>query len=317
MAVQVRDEGRYLGGRPPYGYRLADAGPHPNKAHAAWGRRARRLEPDPETAHIVRWIFARRLAGSFGGADRAGAERGRGAVPVGGRPGRNPHRTGRWMDARARSPRSWPTRGTRAGRCGTGSGPTRDLADPARRAPRAQERAAVEPARRLGDLEPARAPGAGQRGGLRRCPGHQRRPRPGPRTTEPVLRRYLLAGLLACGAVRAADGISLVQRQARVPVPARPHQRDGAGPGPAEEHLRPRGQAAAAPARPAPAAYQPGRAEPGAAPGPAPMSGAHASPGEVIGYRCLACTWLSGQVRAPLLLRWPIRPSRLEAPAGY
>ena len=49
----------------------------------------------------------------------------------------------------------------------------------------------------------------------------------------PVLRRYLLAGLLSCG-VRAADGIGLVQRQAAVPVPARPQQRDGAGPGPAE-----------------------------------------------------------------------------------
>ena len=71
MAVQVRDQGRYLGGRPPYGYRLGDAGPHPNKAPApTWGRRAHRLEPDPETAHIVRSIFARRLAGRFGGADR-------------------------------------------------------------------------------------------------------------------------------------------------------------------------------------------------------------------------------------------------------
>ena len=39
MAVQTREQGRYLGGRPPYGYRLADAGPHPNKVHAAWGRR--------------------------------------------------------------------------------------------------------------------------------------------------------------------------------------------------------------------------------------------------------------------------------------
>ena len=47
MATQTREQGRYLGGRPPYGYRLADAGPHPNKAHAAWGRRAHRLEPDP------------------------------------------------------------------------------------------------------------------------------------------------------------------------------------------------------------------------------------------------------------------------------
>jgi site-specific DNA recombinase len=36
MAARTREQGRYLGGRPPYGYRLADAGPHPNKAHAAW-----------------------------------------------------------------------------------------------------------------------------------------------------------------------------------------------------------------------------------------------------------------------------------------
>jgi hypothetical protein len=58
MAVQARERGRYLGGRPPYRYRLADAGPHPNKAHAAWGRRAHRLEPDPATAPTIRWIFA-------------------------------------------------------------------------------------------------------------------------------------------------------------------------------------------------------------------------------------------------------------------
>jgi len=45
MAVQTREQGRYLGGRPPYGYRLGDAGPHPDKAHAAWGRRAHRLDP--------------------------------------------------------------------------------------------------------------------------------------------------------------------------------------------------------------------------------------------------------------------------------
>src|SRR5260370_6353028 len=50
MAVQTREQGRYLGGRPPYGYRLADAGPHPNKAHAAWGRRAHRPEPRPPAA---------------------------------------------------------------------------------------------------------------------------------------------------------------------------------------------------------------------------------------------------------------------------
>jgi site-specific DNA recombinase len=94
MAVQVREQGRYLGGRPPYGYRLGDAGPHPNKAHAAWGRRAHRLEPDPETAPIVRWIFARRLAGhSVARIARALNDAGV-PCPSAADPGRNPHRTG-------------------------------------------------------------------------------------------------------------------------------------------------------------------------------------------------------------------------------
>jgi site-specific DNA recombinase len=94
MAVQVREQGRYLGGRPPYGYRLGDAGPHPNKAHAAWGRRAHRLEPDPETAHVVRWIFAQRLAGhSVARIARALNDAGV-ACPSVSDPGRNPHRPG-------------------------------------------------------------------------------------------------------------------------------------------------------------------------------------------------------------------------------
>src|ERR1039457_1158033 len=49
MATQTREQGRYLGGRPPYGYRLADAGPHPNKAHAAWGRGA----PRPRRSSLI------------------------------------------------------------------------------------------------------------------------------------------------------------------------------------------------------------------------------------------------------------------------
>jgi DNA invertase Pin-like site-specific DNA recombinase len=60
MRAQTELQGRHLGGRPPYGYRLVDAGPHPNRAHAAWGRRLHRLEPDPATADHVRWIFAQR-----------------------------------------------------------------------------------------------------------------------------------------------------------------------------------------------------------------------------------------------------------------
>jgi DNA invertase Pin-like site-specific DNA recombinase len=63
MAAQVREQGRMLGGRPPYGYQLVDAGPHPNLVHAMWGRRQRRLDIDPVTAPHVRWIFARRLEG--------------------------------------------------------------------------------------------------------------------------------------------------------------------------------------------------------------------------------------------------------------
>jgi site-specific DNA recombinase len=99
MAVQTREQGWYpYGGRPPYGYQLGDAGPHPNKAHAAWGRRAHKLEPDPETAHMVRWIFAQRLAGhSVARIARALNEAGV-PCPSASDPGRNPHRTGTgWM----------------------------------------------------------------------------------------------------------------------------------------------------------------------------------------------------------------------------
>jgi DNA invertase Pin-like site-specific DNA recombinase len=93
MAAQTREQGRYLGGRPPYGYRLADAGPHPNKAHAAWGQRACRLEPDPAAAHVVRWISAQRLAGhSVARIARALNEAGV-PCPSAADPGRNKHRT--------------------------------------------------------------------------------------------------------------------------------------------------------------------------------------------------------------------------------
>lgn len=50
MYAQARLQGRHLGGRPPYGYRLVDAGPHPNAAHAQWGRRLQLLDPDLDAA---------------------------------------------------------------------------------------------------------------------------------------------------------------------------------------------------------------------------------------------------------------------------
>jgi hypothetical protein len=63
MAAQAETQGRFLGGRPPHGYRLADAGPHPNPGKAALGIRIHRLEPDPVTAPVVVRIFGEYVAG--------------------------------------------------------------------------------------------------------------------------------------------------------------------------------------------------------------------------------------------------------------
>jgi site-specific DNA recombinase len=97
MRAQTVEQGRFLGGRPPYGYRLVDAGPHPNRAEAAWGRRLHRLDPDPVTATHVRWMFARRLEGrSLAGIARELNDRGV-LCPSQDDPGRNRNRVGgRW-----------------------------------------------------------------------------------------------------------------------------------------------------------------------------------------------------------------------------
>ncbi|MBB5959627.1 hypothetical protein FHS29_006248 [Saccharothrix tamanrassetensis] len=63
MRMQTVEQGRYLGGRPPYGYRLVDAGPHPNRALARRGVRQQRLLPKPGTAPVVKLIFSLRLSG--------------------------------------------------------------------------------------------------------------------------------------------------------------------------------------------------------------------------------------------------------------
>ena len=63
MTVLAQEGGRHLGGRPPYGYRLADAGEHPNPKKRALGQRLHRLEPDPVTAPVVKHIFELFAAG--------------------------------------------------------------------------------------------------------------------------------------------------------------------------------------------------------------------------------------------------------------
>ncbi|SDI15072.1 Recombinase zinc beta ribbon domain-containing protein [Actinokineospora alba] len=93
MRTQAVDQGRYLGGRPPYGYRLVDAGAHPTRAHARWGRQLQRLAPDPVTAPHVRWIFAERGAGrSAASIARELNERGV-PCPSSNDPTRNRHRS--------------------------------------------------------------------------------------------------------------------------------------------------------------------------------------------------------------------------------
>jgi DNA invertase Pin-like site-specific DNA recombinase len=63
MTVLAEMGGRHLGGRPPYGYRLADAGEHPNARKRALGQRLHRLEADPVAASVVRRIFEMFAAG--------------------------------------------------------------------------------------------------------------------------------------------------------------------------------------------------------------------------------------------------------------
>ena len=104
MSAQTATEGRFLGGRPPYGYRLADAGPHPHPAKAAVGARRHRLEPDPATAEVVAHIFELFLAGhgSYAIAERLTAQ----GIPspAGYDRARNPHRPGHaWAKSAVRA----------------------------------------------------------------------------------------------------------------------------------------------------------------------------------------------------------------------
>ncbi|UWS75370.1 recombinase family protein [Streptomyces noursei] len=104
MASQAKIEGRYLGGRPPYGYRIADAGPHPNPAKAADGKRLHRLEPDPETAPVVVRIFTEYLRGKGDYAIAEGLTRHGILCPSAHDRARNPHRDGHaWSKSAVRA----------------------------------------------------------------------------------------------------------------------------------------------------------------------------------------------------------------------
>ncbi|WP_280691882.1 MULTISPECIES: recombinase family protein [unclassified Kitasatospora] len=94
MASQAALEGRYLGGRPPYGYRLTDAGPHPNPIKARDGKRLQCLEPDPTAAPVIQRIFHEYLRGKGLYAIAEGLTRDNIPCPSAHDRARNPHRHG-------------------------------------------------------------------------------------------------------------------------------------------------------------------------------------------------------------------------------
>ena len=94
MAAQAKIEGRFLGGRPPYGYRLADLGPHPNPGKAADGKRLHQLEPHPAYGPVVQRIFAEYLRGRGHYAIAEGLTRDGILSPSQADPDRNRHRNG-------------------------------------------------------------------------------------------------------------------------------------------------------------------------------------------------------------------------------
>ena len=104
MEAQAKHEGRFLGGRPPYGYRLADAGAHPNPGKAADGKRLHQLEVDPSAAPVVERIFAEYIGGHGYFAIAADLSRDGIPSPSAHDPARNRHRDMRsWSKIAVRS----------------------------------------------------------------------------------------------------------------------------------------------------------------------------------------------------------------------
>ncbi len=94
MAAQAQIEGRFLGGRPPYGYKLIDVGPHLNPAKAADGKRMHQLAIDEPAAAVVRRIFDELLAGAGMKSIAEHLTRDEIACPSAHDPVRNQHRCG-------------------------------------------------------------------------------------------------------------------------------------------------------------------------------------------------------------------------------
>jgi DNA invertase Pin-like site-specific DNA recombinase len=104
MDAQVVNEGRHQGGRAPYGYVVADGGPHPNPRKAAEGFRLRVLAIEDDSAEVVRRIFAEYLDGNGDRAIANGLNRAGIPCPSARRPDQNRHRfADGWQDSTVRS----------------------------------------------------------------------------------------------------------------------------------------------------------------------------------------------------------------------
>lgn len=106
MRVRIRaqmramvPEGRFLGGRPPYGYRIVPTDTaHPNPEKARWGVKISQLQPDPTAAQVVRRIFDMRSQGIGYKAIASALSADEVPSPSANDPGRNPHRrTSGWV----------------------------------------------------------------------------------------------------------------------------------------------------------------------------------------------------------------------------
>lgn len=93
MTEQARDGSRWMGGRPPFGYALADAGPHPNPSKARSGQRLHRLALDPDAAPTVERIYRMYVDEQLGARTIAQRLTDEGVPsPSAHDPERNPHR---------------------------------------------------------------------------------------------------------------------------------------------------------------------------------------------------------------------------------
>lgn len=110
MDAQVVNEGRHQGGRAPYGYVVADGGPHPNPRKSAEGFRLRVLVIEDAAADVVRRIFTDYLEGNGDRAIAKGLNQDGVPCPSAQRPDQNRHRLKDGWQGSKRRPSGWRRR---------------------------------------------------------------------------------------------------------------------------------------------------------------------------------------------------------------